>query len=129
MPEADISGPQRKILGAEVRPAKAVWGGQGIATRDGVVLPFVVERKWNAPAGYYQEQWFLIDPESREILHEGPAQQRLIWGLQSATEVSERVAGGFPLPAGPCRIVFALGGIIGGEEDLEVAEAPSESAA
>ncbi|HWL64734.1 MAG TPA: hypothetical protein VNP73_02070 [Actinomycetota bacterium] len=129
MPEADVSGYQRKVLGSQVRPAKAVWGAEGIVIQDGRALPFVVERQWNAPAGYYLEQWFLIDPGSREILHEGPAQQRLIWGLQSATEVGDRDPGGFPLPAGPCRIVFALGGIIGGEADVHVAEATTESAA
>jgi hypothetical protein len=126
--EADVSGPQRKIIGADVRPAKAAWGTAGIATRDSVALPFVVGRKWNAPAGYYLERWYLIDPNSREIIYEGPEKQRLIWGLQSWTEVIDEVEGGFTLAAGRYQIVFALGGISGGEIDIEVAEAPAEAA-
>ena len=126
--EADVSGPQRKIIGAEVRPARSGWGTSGISTRDGAALPFVVSRRWNAPAGYYLEQWFLIDPQSREIVHEGPAKQRLIWGLQSWTEVLDSVGGGFSLAAGNYQIVFALGGVRGGEVEVEVAEAPAEAA-
>jgi hypothetical protein len=126
--EADVSGPQRKILGAEVRPSRSVWGTSGIATRDGVALPFAVSRKWNAPAGYYLEQWFLVDPQSRQILYEGPGKQRLIWGLQSWTEVVDEVEGGLSLAPGSYQIVFALGGVRGGEVDVQVTEAPAEAA-
>ena len=126
--EADISGPQRKIVSASVRPARAVWGGSGIATREGIVLPFVIDRKWNAPAGYYEEQWFLIDPTTREILFEGPARLRLIWGLQSLTEISEEVDEVGRLEPGSYQIVFALGGLQGGSIDVEVVEAPAEAA-
>lgn len=126
--EADVSGPQRKIIGAEVRPAKSVWGTSGIGTRDGVALGFTVSRRWNAPAGYYVEQWYLIDPGTREIIYTGPERQRLIWGLQSWTEVVDQVEGGFPLPPGAYQIVFALGGVRGGEVDVGVAEAPAEAA-
>lgn len=126
--EADVSGPQRKIIGAEIRPTRSAWGASGIATRDGVTLPFVVSRKWNAPEGYYMEQWFLIDPETREILHEGPNRQRLIWGLQSWTEVSDGVEGGFRLAPGDYQIVFSLGGLRGGEVDVTVQEVPAAAA-
>ncbi|HYI44596.1 MAG TPA: hypothetical protein VE174_03940 [Actinomycetota bacterium] len=126
--EADISGSQRKIIGAEVRPNRALWGASGISTRDGVALPFRVSRRWNAPAGYYLEQWFLVDPQSREIVYEGPSKQRLIWGLQSWTEVLDEIEGGFSLAAGKYQIVFALGGVRGGEVEVEVAEAPAEAA-
>ena len=126
--EADIIGAQRKILEAGARPLRSSWGTGGIATRDGRALPFVVTRKWNAPAGYYSEQWFLIDPRTREILYEGPDRQRLIWGLQSWTELADEVEGGFPLPPGNYQIVFALGGLQGGELDIEATEAPAEAA-
>ena len=126
--EADISGPQRKILSAEVRPARSIWGEAGIAVRDGQTLPFVVARKWNAPAGYYLEQWFLIDPKTREILYEGSERQRLIWGLQSWTDISDEVPGGFSLAPGNYEIVFALGGMQGGEVEVTAVEAPAEAA-
>lgn len=97
-------------------------GESGIPVEAGVTLPFVVERRWNAPAGYYPEQWFLIDPATREILYEGPEQHLLIWGLAAWTDATTRVAGGFPLAPGNYQIVFALGGAVGGELDVTTQE-------
>ena len=116
---ADIEGSQKKILDVAVRPARLAHGDSGIPVEDGVTLPFVVERKWNAPAGHYPEQWFLIDPGTREILYEGGERTVLIWGLASWTEVSDAVPAGFSLAPGGYRLVFALGGTIGGEFDVE----------
>ncbi len=127
--EADVSGPQRKILSASVRPAKAVHGTGGIPLRDGKTLPFVVVRGWSAPAGYYPEQWFLVNPETREVFYEGPEKQTLVWGLQSRTESRDEVPGGIDLPPGTYQIVFSLGGLKGGEIEVVAAEAPAEEAA
>jgi hypothetical protein len=126
--EADINGPQRKVVYWSVRPARAAQGDSGIPLQEGVVLPFVVSRSWNAPAGYYLEQWFLIHPQTREVLYEGPKRQALIWGLQSWTEITDEVPGGFPLAPGTYQIVFALGGMQGGTADVEASEAPAEAA-
>lgn len=126
--EADINGSQRKVVYWSVKPVRAALGDSGIPLQDGVALPFVVSRSWNAPAGYYREQWFLIDPQTREVLYEGPERQALIWGLQSWTEVVDEVPGGFRLRPGTYQIVFALGGMQGGTADVEAAEAPSEAA-
>ena len=116
---ADIGGTQKKVLEASVRPARVAHGAAGIPIQDGVALPFVVERKWNAPAGHYPEQWFLIDPATREILHEGPEEQVLIWGLASWPDVTTRSEGGFPLAPGKYQIALALGGTLGAEVDVE----------
>lgn len=128
---ADIDGDQRKLLAGVVRPARLSHGTAGIPVADGEALPFVVERKWNAPAGYYPEQWFLIDPATREILHEGPSKQTLIIGLATWTDVTDTSPGGFPLEPGSYQIVFALGGVQGGAVDVEavaVDEAPGRVA-
>ena len=122
---ADISGTQKKILDASARPARVAHGSTGIAIQDGTALPFIVERRWSAPAGYYPEQWFLIDPQSREILYDGPEEQVLIWGLQSWTDVSTTVEGGFPLAPGKYQLAFALGGTLGAEVDVEAVESPA----
>ena len=119
---ADIDGNQIKILTGGVRPARLSHGENGIPVEAGVTLPFVVERRWNAPAGYYPEQWFLIDPTSREILYEGPEQQLLIWGLASWTDATTEVPGGFALTPGDYEIVFALGGTRGGEAAVSTTE-------
>lgn len=126
--EADISGPQRKVKVSWVRPVKAAHGTDGITIRDGKTLPFVIHREWLAPAGHYQEQWFLIDPDSREVLHEGVVGQRFIRGLQALTAYEDVVAEPLALSPGRYQIVFALGGLQGGELDVEVTEAPAEAA-
>lgn len=126
--EADINGLQRKVVYWNVRPTRTALGDSGIRLQDGLVLPFTVSRSWNAPAGYYRERWFLIDPQTREVLYEGPERQVLIWGLQSWTDVTDQVPGGFRLAPGTYQIVFALGGMQGGTADVEAAEAPAEAA-
>ncbi|MDP9068169.1 MAG: hypothetical protein M3N53_07470 [Actinomycetota bacterium] len=126
--QADINGPQRKILSASVRPLKASHGTTGIAIRDGMTLPFVVTREWSAPEGYYAEQWFLVDPETSEVLFEGPLEERLIWGLQSRTECRDEVTEPVALAPGRYQIVFGLGGLRGGDVDVEAIEAPAEAA-
>ncbi|MGH2807573.1 MAG: hypothetical protein ACRDKT_09885 [Actinomycetota bacterium] len=126
--EADINGPQRKVVASRVRPSKSIHGTSGIPIRDGKTLPFKVYRAWSGPAGYYPEQWFLVHPETKEVLHEGPGPVRLIWGLQSLTEFTDEVT--TPLELGPGRylIVFALGGLKGGELEVEAVSAESPAA-
>lgn len=122
---ADIDGDQRKLLVGSVRPVRLSHGESGIPVRNGETLPFVVERKWNAPAGYYPEQWFLIDPSTREILVEGPSKEVLIIGLATWTDVTDTSPGGFRLSPGSYQIVFALGGVQGGVVDVEAVEVPA----
>lgn len=126
--QADIKGTQRKILTASVRPVKAAHGTQGVAVRGDRSLPFVVSREWSAPAGYYSEQWFLVK-EDGEVLYEGPAETRLVWGLQSRTEFTDTVEAPIALGPGKYQIVFALDRLRGGEIDVTAAEAPAEEAA
>ncbi|MFP5352143.1 MAG: hypothetical protein ACLGIB_06240 [Actinomycetota bacterium] len=126
--QADIKGPQRKILTASVRPLKAAHGTQGIAVRGGRSLPFVVSREWSAPAGYYSEQWFLVKDDG-EVIYEAPAEIRLIWGLQSRTEFADTVEAPIALEPGKYQIVFALDRLRGGEIEVTAAEAPAEEAA
>lgn len=126
--QADINGSQRKILTASVRPAKAAHGSDGIAVREGRTLPFVVTREWSAPAGYYSEQWFLVKPDG-EVMFEGPAETRLVWGLQSRSEFVDAVDTPVALGPGSYQIVFALDRLRGGELDVTAVEAPAEEAA
>ena len=127
--QADIHGSQRKILSAYVRPARAAHGASGIALKDGRTLPFTVVREWSAPEGYYPEQWFLVDPATQEVLFEGPVEEALIWGLQARTERRTEVEDQIALAPGTYQIVFALGGLRGGDIEVEASEAPAEEAA
>lgn len=129
MPTADVSGPQRRVMSASVRPTRSAWGDSGIRLKNGRSLPFAVTRAWLAPVGYYQEAWYLVNPETREVLYEGPSQPRLIYGLQSFTKVSDVVTEPIALTPGRYLIVFALGGLKGGEVEVEASEAPAEEAA
>lgn len=128
MPQADINGSQRKILMASVAPVKAAHGSEGIAVRNGRSLPFTVRREWSAPAGYYSEQWFLVRKDG-EVMYEGRAETRLVWGLQSRTEFVDTVQEPVALEPGDYQIVFALDRLRGGEIDLTATEAPAEEAA
>ena len=95
-------------------------GASGIPVRDGKTLPFVVSRGWNAPAGYYPEAFYLVAPESGEVYYASPTVTRLIWGLPSITDVESTVEEAIELAPGTYKLVFALGGIKGGEADVEV---------
>lgn len=127
--EAEISGHQRKVFSSVVRPARAIHGRSGIALKGGRSLPFIVSRKWNAPAGNYPEQWFLVEPSSREVLFEGPVREVSVFGLQSLTEVADVIDDPIRLSPGTYLIVFALGGIMGGQIEVEASEPPAEEAA
>jgi hypothetical protein len=120
MPTADIAGSQRKILRSSVRPARTAIGMAGIPVRDGKTLPFVVSRGWNAPAGNYPEAFYLVAPDSGEVYYESPAVTRLIWGLPSITDIETTVDEQIELAPGTYKLVFALGGIKGGEAEVEV---------
>jgi hypothetical protein len=126
--EADISGHQRKVMRSSVRPARSAHGAAGIAVRAGRTLPFVVARGWNAPEGYYQEAFFIVAPDTGEVYYAAPPEIRLIWGLQSITDISTEVAEPIDLPPGPYKVVFALGGMKGGEADIEAFEIDARAA-
>lgn len=121
--EAQITGTQRKVMSSSVRPAKVSHGEEGIAVRGGKTLPFRVARAWSAPAGVYPEQWFLVRPDTREVLFEGPLVERPIWGLQGLTELADEVAEPIALEPGSYSVVFSLGGQMGGQADVSAFEA------
>lgn len=128
MRTADIEGHQRKVIRSAVKPARSGLGMEGIALRDGQTLPFKVSRGWNAPAGYYPEGWYLVVPDSGEVLASSDMGVTLIWGLASVTDVEDHVTEPIALMPGKYLMVFALGGIKGGELEVEAFEA-SEAAA
>jgi hypothetical protein len=121
---ADIDGHQRKTVGLKVKPVKRDDGDSGIALRDGKTQPFIVERAWNAPAGIYPEQWFIVSSSSREVLFESPVRMSQIWGLLSWTTLTDEITEPIELKAGKYLMVFALGGIQGGQLDIEAVAAP-----
>lgn len=124
--EAQITGTQRKVMAGAVRPVKRSHGESGIPLRGGKTLPFRVERSWSAPAGLYHEQWFLVVPDTREVLHEGPVVERPIWGLQGLTHVADDVTEPVALEPGSYLVVFALGGHMGGQTEVEAFEAAED---
>jgi hypothetical protein len=127
--EADVAGHQRKVVRSAVRPVKRAHGPSGIRSRAERTLPFVVTRGWNAPAGRYPEQFFIVQPDTREVLYESPVRNVLIWGLQSITDLADEVSLPLSLAPGTYEVVFALGGVMGGRMDVEVTELPAEEAA
>jgi len=125
MPIADTKGPQRRVLAIEVRPVKPSQGDAGIPLSRDRTLPFTVLRQWIAPAGHYAERFYLVDKDSREIIWEGPQRRQTTWGLQGATEEKTTVDDSIRLKPGSYLLVFALGGVSGGEFDVEAFEVPA----
>ncbi len=123
--EADIGGSQRKVISAAVTPARLSDGENGIALRKQRTLPFRVTRMWSAPAGHYPEQWYLVDPETKEVIYEGPQHEISIWGLQAPTEENDEISTPLELKPGTYLIVFALGGVKGGELEIAATDHPS----
>ncbi|MEA2433119.1 MAG: hypothetical protein QOG54_576 [Actinomycetota bacterium] len=116
-------------MDSSVRPARVIYGSSGISVRSGQSLPFKLTREWLAPAGYYAERWYLVRPETKEVMYESPERLQLMWGLQAPTSVIDEIHEPIDLPAGSYVIVFALGGIKGGELAFEAVEVPAEEAA
>lgn len=127
--EADISGSQRKVVVSSIAPLRPSLGDAGVAIRDGRTLPFVLRREWSGPAGHQIETWYLVAPDTREVLYEGPRREVSIWGLQSLTEIVDEVTEPILLEPGSYEIVFSLDGGMGGTLEFEAVEAPAEEAA
>jgi hypothetical protein len=108
---------------------RAAFGTSGIRLRNGRTLPFIVQREWSAPAGHYAETWYLVHPETREVYFEGPIRGARVIGLQSATELTDEIVQPIELAPGTYHVVFALGGRMGGQMDVEVSELGAEEAA
>jgi hypothetical protein len=125
MPTAEINGPQRTVLSFGIAPARPSQGESGIPLRGGRTLPFTVSRQWIAPAGHYAERFYIVDKETRESIWEGPERLQTLWGLQGATDEKTSVDDSFPLEAGTHLVVFALGGVSGGEFDVKAFEIPA----
>lgn len=127
--EAELEGPQIKVLEARVVPVDPSHGEWGIPLQSGTTRPFEVLRMWSAPAGHYAEQWFVVNPATREVLYESILRESLIHGLQSPTEISDRVEESIRLDPGTYHIVFSLGRWPGGELEIEAFEVPTQQAA
>lgn len=117
--QADINGPQRKVVRSSVRPERTALGTEGIPVRDGRTLPFVVSRGWNAPAGHYPEAFYIVAPGTGEVYYASPVGLPLIWGLPSVTDIETTVRDPIELPPGSYEIVFSLGGMKGGTLETE----------
>ena len=126
--EADIKGHQRKVISQSVTPIKMAHGTSGIPVKGGSTLPFKVTRLWSAPAGHYNEQWYIVNPDSREVLYESPSSEVLLMGLQAPTSLTDEIADRFKLEAGRYLIVYALDAISGGEIEIEAVEVAAEAA-
>lgn len=126
--EAELRGHQCKVIDERIVPIKMAHGPSGIPTKNGRTLPFRVKRQWSAPAGHYIEQWYIVDPKTREVLFEAPPREVLMWGLQALTTLTDDVTDSISLKPGPYLVVYALNGISGGEFEVEAVDVAAEAA-
>ena len=91
----------------------------GIVVSDGLTEPFIVERSWSGPAGYYLEQWS-IRRDGKEILYEGDLKSISIRGLQSVSTFTDQVDAPIPLEAGTYQLAFVVEGRFMGFSEIRV---------
>jgi hypothetical protein len=82
---------------------------EGILIEDGLTMPFLVERGWSGPSGYYLEQWS-IRRSGSEILYTGELKPIFVRGPQSVTQYTDRVDTPFELEEGTYLLAFVVEG-------------------
>lgn len=115
-----------ELVGARVFRVDRPWE-DGIALKEQRTLPFVVERSWAGPAGYYVEQWSLRRG-MKQIVHQSPARYVRVRGIQSVTTEIDRVSEPIELEPGIYTLVLVLNGVFLGSVEVE-ARAPTDAAA
>ncbi|MGH2768873.1 MAG: hypothetical protein ACRDIF_07960, partial [Actinomycetota bacterium] len=78
-----------ELIRARARPADRPWE-EGIRTRAGKTLPFLVDRSWSGPSGTYIEEWS-IRRAGDEILYRAAPKYVKVRGMQSVSQVTDRV--------------------------------------
>lgn len=107
-----------ELVKARVVRADRPWQ-EGIATRDGKTLPFIVERVWSGPAGNYVEQWS-IRSDMATVVYQGPARYIRVQGMQSISTYRDRVDDPIGLDAGTYRLIFVVEGRFMGSATVQV---------
>ena len=120
---------QQEILVELVRAGARPEGDsvEGIIVDRGGTKPFVVERGWSGPAGYYLEQWS-IRRGGREVLYQSEPRQIFVRGVQSVTNYTDTVTDRIRLEPGNYQLVFLIDGMFMGNVEVH-AEAGGAAAA
>lgn len=106
------------LVSAKVCPADRPYD-EGIVTIGGKTKPFLVVRSWSGPSGNYNEHWSLRRG-GRHIIHQGPTHQMSVRGMQSVTELTDRVGDAIDLEPGTYQLVFVVEGRFMGSVDIDV---------
>lgn len=114
-----------ELSGAGVSPADAPYE-TGIRTVDGKTKPFLVDRQWGGPAGYYNEQWSIR--QGNKVAHSSDVSLRFVRGLQSASRYVDRVNQPIELDPGSYKLVFVVEGRFMGAADIEVRDTAPDAA-
>jgi len=111
---------QQEILVELVRAGARPEGEsvEGIIVDGGGTKPFVVERGWSGPAGYYLEQWS-IRRGGREVLYQSEPRQIFVRGVQSVTNYTDTVTGRIRLEPGNYQLVFLIDGMFMGHVEVQ----------
>lgn len=107
------------LIKARVASADRPWEDR-IVVAEGRAKPFAVERSWSGPAGNYREQWS-IRRGMKDVVYEATARSISVWGMQSVSDFTDRVAP-ISLEPGSYRLVFTIEGrFMGSVEAIAVA--------
>ncbi|MGI8426165.1 MAG: hypothetical protein ACR2FO_03785 [Actinomycetota bacterium] len=109
-----------ELVEAHVAPAERPWA-RGLPVAGGTALPFVIERSWAGPAGYYWEQWS-IRRGGRDAIFTSEPKQIFIKGLQSVRTFTDRVEAPISIGPGTYNLVFIVGELFMGSVEIKVEE-------
>jgi len=109
-----------ELVEAHVAPAERTYE-RGLQVVGGTAKPFLVERSWAGPAGYYWEQWS-IRRGGRDVIFTSEPKQIFVKGIQSLRVFTDRVDQAISIEPGKYNLVFIVGGLFMGSVEIEVSE-------
>lgn len=115
-----------ELISARVARSDQPWE-ESIAVAGGKSFPFVVERSWAGPSGYYNEQWS-IRRGMGDVIHQADPSYIFVRGIQSLTKHVDRVVVPIAIDEGSYRLVFIVEGYFMGAVEIQVISSDSAAA-
>ena len=106
-----------ELVRAGVRPVSRPEES-GILVEGARSRPFVVERGWSGPEGYYNEEWS-IRKGGRQVLYQTDPRLIFVRGVQSVTTYTDTVEERIRLDPGDYQLVFLIEGMFMGHIDIQ----------
>ena len=115
-----------ELIEAHVAPAERPHD-RGLTVAAGAAEPFVVERAWAGPAGYYWETWSIRRGGSDVVFTSKP-KQIFVKGIQSVRTFTDEVTQAVSIEPGKYNLVFIVENLFMGSVEIEAKEKSTAAA-